>query len=285
MGIRLYKTDGIRPIGERASAGWLLKWRVKQNGVDIWLKTPGYMVFWGGESYAECLVSAIAKDLGIKNCVEYRPCVVEYKGERILSCESDHFIPEGYELFTYQRVLKLYKLDDFSYSGKENSKKFKDDIQRILGIDVSQQLSDLITLDSVVLNYDRNFWNFGVLVRKQDRKVIPAPIFDTGNSLDLPFFYDGEFIEESLHTDGRLAAPFSESFDSQYEIFSLNPIHSDISSINFKKMMKWFYDNASDRSNRVGVVNPIPVSSLERASSIVEKRIHHLRKLKVHSND
>lgn len=285
MDIKTYKADGIDMVGGRSSAGWLLKWRSKKDRLDIWLKTPGYMMFWGGESYAECLVSAIAKDLRIDNCVEYRPCVIEYRGKKILSCESNHFVPSEYEFISYEKILNLAKIDKGSYQGKENSKKFKDDIQRILGIDVSQQLSDLVTLDSVVLNYDRNFWNFGVLVRKQDRKIIPAPIFDTGNSLDLPFFYDGEFIEESLHTDGRLAAPFSESFDSQYEIFSLNLIHSDISSINFKKMMKWFYDNASDRSNKVGVVNPIPVSSLERASSIVEKRIHHLRKLKVHSND
>ena len=56
-----------------------------------------------------------------------------------------------------------------------------------LGDEFYEALVDMIIFDVIILNTDRHFGNFGLLVDNQTNRIVkPAPIFDNGLSL----FYD-----------------------------------------------------------------------------------------------
>lgn len=61
------------------------------------------------------------------------------------------------------------------------------DYYKELGDDYYNSLIDMILLDVIIINTDRHFGNFGLLVDSRDNTIVkPAPIFDNGLSL----FYD-----------------------------------------------------------------------------------------------
>ena len=58
------------------------------------------------------------------------------------------------------------------------------DFYKGLGEEFYQELLDMLVFDAVILNEDRHFGNFGVLVDNYDNKIVaPAPVFDNGLSL------------------------------------------------------------------------------------------------------
>ena len=86
-----------------------------------------------------------------------------------------------------------------------------------LEYDCSEYLSQILSLDAVLLNSDRHFNNLGIVINNQTGKCRTAPIFDNGAALlsnyrdypcDIPF-------EE--HIQHVTAQPFSSNFIEQSE--------------------------------------------------------------------
>ena len=121
----------------------------------------------GNEPYSEYFASQIAKVMGI-DAVEYR--LSKWKGTVCSTCELftdiDHaYVPVG-------RIVRS--------GGMKAVRKYYEE----LGGPYLQALNDMIVFDAIILNTDRHFGNFGLIVDSHTNEVIaPAPLFDHGNSL------------------------------------------------------------------------------------------------------
>lgn len=252
--IKVYRLSRRSAMADRASNGWLLKW--KQN--NTWIKTPGFIIEWTGESYAEILASEVCKDFNIKNALEYRPCIAITEDEdpnlpkvAILSCESTNFT-RGDELFiSMQKYLSMVdpsiinEIDQGSVaSGQEPQvpadggyglqglqgtkaayEHYLERLKDLTGLNLRTHTEDMIFLDFLICNYDRNLWNLGIIT-DPNGGYREAPIFDNGNSLGLCRFEEGEFYRESLHTDGQIAHPFCYRFDQQLDLIRSGKVYT-----------------------------------------------------------
>lgn len=252
--IKVYRLSRRSAMADRASNGWLLKW--KQN--NTWIKTPGFIIEWTGESYAEILASEVCKDFNIKNALEYRPCIAITEDEdpnlpkvAILSCESTNFT-RGDELFiSMQKYLSMVdpsiinEIDQGSVAsgqeppvsayGSPNSyglqgtkaayEHYLERLKDLTGLNLRTHTEDMLFLDFLICNYDRNLWNLGIIT-DPNGGYREAPIFDNGNSLGLCRFEEGEFYRESLHTDGQIAHPFCYRFDQQLDLIRSGKVYT-----------------------------------------------------------
>ncbi|MDR1862201.1 MAG: hypothetical protein LBQ41_04215 [Candidatus Ancillula sp.] len=176
-GIGSFSHPGTTTSPEFTTGGMLPKaWR-KIDG-DTYLYKGGTSGFAnaGNEPYSEYYASQIARALGY-NSTEYD---LELWKEQICS------------------VCKLWTNIDLSYisigrlvkhGGMEGVLEFYkqlDEENELVGTDMSfeKSLSNLLILDAIIINEDRHFGNFGVLIDSHKNKIIkPAPIFDNGLSL------------------------------------------------------------------------------------------------------
>lgn len=84
------------------------------------------------------------------------------------------------------------------------------------GLDCSEYLSQILTLDMLILNTGRHFNNLGILVDAETEICSTAPIFDNGDS----FLSDWErFHKDTLEENLELVygQPFSSSLEAQAE--------------------------------------------------------------------
>ena len=316
--IKVYRLSRRSAMADRASNGWLLKW--KQN--NTWIKTPGFIIEWTGESYAEILASEVCKDFNIKNALEYRPCIAITEDEdpnlpkvAILSCESTNFT-RGDELFiSMQKYLSMVdpsiinEIDQGSVAsgqeppvsayGSPNSsglqgtkaayEHYLERLKDLTGLNLRTHTEDMIFLDFLICNYDRNLWNLGIIT-DPNGGYREAPIFDNGNSLGLCRFEEGEFYRESLHTDGQIAHPFCYRFDQQLDLIRSGKVYTpqghpgpgasghsgtlgSLGLYHTQKTLDFFKENCSTESNRLGVVNPIPLGSIVYIESMIAKNL------------
>ena len=137
----------------------------------------------GREPYSEYYAAQVAKTLGV-NAIEYG--LSSWKNELCSTCEL--FTSKDYSFLPVGRVVTSggMKAVRAYYEG--------------LGKDYVDALNDMLVLDAVICNTDRHFGNFGFLVdNKTNKIVVPAPLFDHGNSL---FNYAGN---DTLESDKALS--------------------------------------------------------------------------------
>lgn len=273
--MRTYKLSRENAISERASNGWLLKWRIQHPDRPnryIWIKTPGNIMYWGGEAYAEILASKVCLDFNLKNSLMYKPCIVELEGTKILCCESNDFTRDE-EVFV--NMLKLFQLSgkETDFKDKEGFKKYLKTVEELTGLDTRSHLEDMLFLDYLICNYDRNIWNIGIIMDPAGG-VREAPIFDSGNSFDLSFFEEDEFFREGLNSNGSIARPFCYTFDEQIELIRPSRVYkSDFTYT--KRNIQWMKETLSKQNNKYGVANPIPEGSFTRIETMLEKNYKH----------
>lgn len=291
-------------MADRASNGWLLKW--KQN--NTWIKTPGFIIEWTGESYAEILASEVCKDFNIKNALEYRPCIAITEDEdpnlpkvAILSCESTNFT-RGDELFiSMQKYLSMVdpsiinEIDQGSVAsgqeppvsayGSPNSyglqgtkavyEHYLERLKDLTGLNLRTHTEDMLFLDFLICNYDRNLWNLGIIT-DPNGGYREAPIFDNGNSLGLCRFDQ----QLDLIRSGKVYTPQGPQAQgpgasggqcpgapgSLGTLGSLGLYHT-------QKTLDFFKENCSTESNRLGVINPIPLGSIVYIESMIAKNL------------
>lgn len=132
----------------------------------------------GNEPYSEFYAAQVAQAMGI-HAIPYN--LSKWKGTLCSTCElftdKEHdFLPVG-RLVThggFKAVAEYYKK---------------------LGPEYISALGDMIILDALICNVDRHYGNFGFLINnKTNQIIVPAPLFDHGNSL---FNFAGQDAWES----------------------------------------------------------------------------------------
>src|SRR5690606_4058479 len=181
----------------------------------------------GYEDIAEYLVSKVLQfsTLDRKEYVTYDLAKITLDdGTSINGCVSNNFLKEGETLITLYRLFELYELDiakleTGSYSASEKIKFTLDSVYESVGLDITDYLRKLLTLDALILNEDRHFNNVAFI--EKDGVFRPAPIFDNGLSL-LSDTKDYD-VDTALSINVRRvkARTFSSSFTKQMEVLGV----------------------------------------------------------------
>ncbi len=142
------------------------------------------------QPFNEVLSSMISSRLGF-NHVTYTLEVI--KDKVVSKCEC--FINENTELVSAYQIL-------YNNCDKDNAYETYISLLEKHGIkDVRSSLEDMFILDYIMLNEDRHLNNFGIIRDVQTLNWIStAPIFDTGESLNIIDYSDEEVI---INGDGR----------------------------------------------------------------------------------
>ena len=142
------------------------------------------------QPFNEALASMISSRLGF-NHVTY---ILEVIKDKVVSkCEC--FINENTELVSAYQIL-------YNNCDKDNAYETYINLLEKHGIkDARSSLEDMFILDYIMLNEDRHLNNFGIIRDVQTLNWIStAPIFDTGESLNIIDYSDEEVI---INGDGR----------------------------------------------------------------------------------
>lgn len=142
------------------------------------------------QPFNEALASMISSRLGF-NHVTY---ILEVIKDKVVSkCEC--FINENTELVSAYQIL-------YNNCDKDNAYETYISLLEKHGIkDARSSLEDMFILDYIMLNEDRHLNNFGIIRDVQTLNWIStAPIFDTGESLNIIDYSDEEVI---INGDGR----------------------------------------------------------------------------------
>ena len=168
------KQKGFMSTPEFTTNGMLAKaWRknpLKQEGIFLYKSGSDGFANSGLEPYSEFYAYQIAETMGLDvtpyNLGKWRKRVNSIC--KLFSSKEYAFIPIYYLVTEggWKAVFNYYKE---------------------LGDDYYDALMDMILLDVIIVNTDRHFGNFGLLIENKNNTIVkPAPIFDNGLSL----FYD-----------------------------------------------------------------------------------------------
>lgn len=172
----------------------------------------------GYEGLAERLASMILRHSNVTNYVEYEQCMVNGRP----GCRSKNFIQRSESFISFQRLYELYTGENLQNDIRviaelgDRIKYVIDFIFDHTGMDCSEYLSQILTLDMLILNTDRHFNNLGIIVDAETGIYSTAPIFDNGNSLlsDWEKFHK-DTLEENIEM--IYGQPFSASLEAQAE--------------------------------------------------------------------
>lgn len=142
------------------------------------------------QPFNEVLASMISKRLGF-NYVSYTLEIV--KDKVVSKCEC--FIDKNTELVSAYQIL-------YNNCDKDNAYETYIDLLEKKGIkDARSSLENMFILDYIMLNEDRHLNNFGIIRNVETLYWIgTAPIFDTGESLNIIDYSDEEVI---INGEGR----------------------------------------------------------------------------------
>lgn len=142
------------------------------------------------QPFNEVLASMISKRLGF-NYVSYTLEIV--KDKVVSKCEC--FIDKNTELVSAYQIL-------YNNCDKDNAYETYIDLLEKKGIkDARSSLENMFILDYIMLNEDRHLNNFGIIRNVETLDWIStAPIFDTGESLNIIDYSDEEVI---INGEGR----------------------------------------------------------------------------------
>lgn len=142
------------------------------------------------QPFNEVLASMISKRLGF-NYVSYTLEIV--KDKVVSKCEC--FIDKNTELVSAYQIL-------YNNCDKDNAYETYIDLLEKKGIkDARSSLENMFILDYIMLNEDRHLNNFGIIRNVETLDWIgTAPIFDTGESLNIIDYSDEEVI---INVEGR----------------------------------------------------------------------------------
>ena len=168
------------------------------------------------QPFNEVLASMISSRLGF-NHVTY---ILEVIKDKVVSkCEC--FINENTELVSAYQIL-------YNNCDKDNAYETYISLLEKHGIkDIRSSLEDMFILDYIMLNEDRHLNNFGIIRDVQTLNWIStAPIFDTGESLNIIDYSDEEVI---INGDGRFF----------YNVSNFDNILDNIKDLKKYDLNKW----------------------------------------------
>ena len=182
---------------------------------------------YGGEAEAEYLVSVF---LFYQNFTDF----VNYEKVSTDVCKSRNFIPEGGSFITFYRLLqqKGYTDEKINKVGSLQPKQQLDFIYSILlelGFNknyLNYTFSRLFAIDSLVLNVDRHWNNFGIISYNSGALGL-LTLFDFGYSLGVTFpsttpdhiirkKSKSSTIAKNFNTQNSLVSPFSFNVTEEF---------------------------------------------------------------------
>ncbi len=162
---------------EGTSEGTQMKYR---KG-EYWYKKDCH----GKEGLVEYLVSGMLK-YSTLNPTEYVIYENGYINE-VAGCRSRNFLAAGEELITFYRLYYNEFGKDLSQvlahmmTMEERIEYVMEFVRQSCGLDITDYLKKIFTLDMIILNEDRHLNNLAVVLR--GNTFVSAPIFDNGMSL------------------------------------------------------------------------------------------------------
>lgn len=183
----------------------------------------------GYESIAEVLATELEMAIKGIDYVDYSLCIINEEGTKYFGCESDIFTNNGDCIVSVGKILKRY------LGGKEERNRFlkkyngKDLLNNVVNIctDVTKipkdvilaNWSNIIRLDSIILNEDRHLNNIS-FIKGINGKYSLCPIFDNGLSF-LSDTRDYPMGEKLFYLSKKVKAkPFNVDFRKQISYFS-----------------------------------------------------------------
>lgn len=196
----------------------------------------------GLEPYSEFYSSQVEKTMEL-NHIDYN--LSKWKGKLCSTCElftsqDVSFIPVGRLVKTggIEAVINYYKN---------------------LGDDYYQELIDMLVFDAVILNEDRHFGNFGLLVDSYINQIIaPAPIFDNGLSL-LCYAMENDFKNINAYVSTRIPATYQDF------IGFVKPLMTSRQKDKLRKLINFKFD----RNTRYKLSN----KRLKQLEEIIQERV------------
>lgn len=214
-----YHLDSSGAMTQKSSLGQLLKWKID----DTYIKTStldktSLKTRFMYESYGEVIASRIAIRLGL-NAVKYRLCkVIIDNSVETIACESKEFKPNGYTEFDIGKLIRNRKISVLGYGDTSAYNILKLSLSSVTGF--STYLDSIIFLDSLILNDDRHFGNFGIMINTTTGQARPLPIFDNGNGM-----FCHKHIDEMEYSQDLISylicKPFNKDFDKQLKLITI----------------------------------------------------------------
>ena len=184
--------------------------------------------YFGGEAESEYLASLLlaCTDLDKESYVSYKKVLINGQ----VGCVSKDFRTNNEEEFvTFYRLYKnIYGRDLATVTSRMD---YDDAITYVIGfvkketgLDVTTYLANTFWLDSIILNTDRHFNNYGIIMSGEGYRE--APIFDNGKSL-----LTGESIDlRGVSISDAVKKVYSKSFSSKHMLnYNLLKEHCTIS--------------------------------------------------------
>ncbi len=226
-------------IQEGTSEGTQMKYR---KG-DYWYKKDCR----GKEGLVEYLVSEMLKystlDLAEYVVYEYG-CINEARG-----CRSKNFLEAGEELITFYR---LY----YNEFGKDLSQilalmeTMEERIEYVIkfvwqscGLDITEYLKKVFTLDMLILNEDRHLNNLAVVLR--GNRFVSAPIFDNGMSLLTANQSVNWHFPAEENVKRVIARPFCGSHEKMFHYFGQG------FCVDFAAVQQWIEEEEDTNEKKV----------------------------------
>ena len=207
---------------ELTTNGMLAKcWRRREGSIYLYKAGTSGFANSGKEPYSEFYASQVAQTMGIKH-IDYN--IRKWKDKLCSTCpiftDIDHsFIPIGQlvEKGGLKAVIEYVKN---------------------LGEDYYQELIDMIVFDAIILNTDRHYGNFGLIINNKTNEPISfAPLFDHGASLFVYAMDNDEFqsIDTLLeYANTRSAVMYSDFVETAKVYMTKNQIEKIKKLINFR---------------------------------------------------
>ncbi|BAQ08612.1 hypothetical protein OXB_0140 [Bacillus sp. OxB-1] len=206
-------------ITSTSSKGDQSKWHVG----DKWIKqnTRGY------EGLAEVLASLIlsCSTLEKGQYVTYKPCkILLPTGETSNGCYSYDFRGKLQEV-TLERLFEAnftssdFILNDKALSTNEKFEKIMQHVEAFTGLDVRDEIAQMLAFDALILNEDRHTNNILFLYYPVEKSWKIVPIFDNGLSLlsDEKDYLPGKPL--TILKRKVKAKPFNSSFSKQLALY------------------------------------------------------------------
>lgn len=191
--------------------------QIKYNYNGKWYKTDHY----GGEAESETLTSLLLECSSLKEneYVKYYKIMINNE----VGCYSKDFRqdPDNDDFITFYRLYKNVYGRDLAHI---TSKMDYDDailyvidfIKQTVDLDIRNYLANTFYLDEIILNSDRHFNNYGIIM-SEDRYMV-APIFDNGKSLLTGCKSD----ISAIGIDTAINKIYSKSFSPNFKLNSNN---------------------------------------------------------------
>ena len=235
---------------EFTTNGQLAKcWRRKNGNIFLFkLGTFGFKNA-GLEPYSEFYASQIAKVMDI-NHVDYN--LEKWKGKLCSTCKlftdiNHSYIPIGYLV-------------------KEGGFNAVFDYIKNLGDDFFNDFLDMIVFDAIIMNTDRHYGNFGLIIDNKINKPISlAPIFDNGASLLVYGMDEDELssIEKAIeYSNTRYPVMYSDFILIAKKYMTKRQYNKVKKLINFKFKKHIRYNLSNNRLNLLEKIIKLRVEEL-----------------------